>query len=140
MAEAKDCILTKAATDDERMSMLKQWAKEGKGYEHERDSRTIAARRQLTEQKPEMSDFTQNMPENAGLDDTPCPISHKTTQFGKISAVSRISIGIEMGGRPYFVVLPHEGLLLLLNLAASMSDGGQLKVTPAPEGFHFKTL
>jgi hypothetical protein len=23
----------------------------------------------------------QNMPENAGLDDTPCPISHKTPQF-----------------------------------------------------------
>ncbi len=87
-----------------------------------------------------MSDSAQKMPENPALDDPPCPISHKTPQFGKISAVSRISLALEMGGRPYFVVLPHEGLLLLLNLAASMSDGGQLKVTPAPEGFRFTTL
>lgn len=48
MAEAKDCVLQFAADDKERMEMLKTWAAEGRGYEHERDSRTRAARRQLS--------------------------------------------------------------------------------------------
>ena len=48
MAEAKDCQLIEPATDQERLDMLKTWAAEGKGYEHERDSRTRAARRQLS--------------------------------------------------------------------------------------------
>ena len=47
MAEASDCELIKASTDDERITLLKEWAMEGKGYEHERDSRTRTARRQL---------------------------------------------------------------------------------------------
>lgn len=47
MAEAKDCTLIKAATDKERSIMLHEWAREGRGYEHERDSRTRTARRQI---------------------------------------------------------------------------------------------
>lgn len=47
IAEAKDCSLIEAATDEERLAMLNEWAKKGKGYEHERDSRTRTARRQL---------------------------------------------------------------------------------------------
>ncbi len=49
MAEAKDCALIDRSTDAERLKMLHTWAAEGKGHEHERDSRTRAARRQLTE-------------------------------------------------------------------------------------------
>lgn len=48
MAEAKDCQLLEPASDSERLDMLKTWAAEGKGYEHERDSRTRAARRQIS--------------------------------------------------------------------------------------------
>lgn len=48
MADAKDCTLITLATDEHRIEMLKEWAKAGKGYEHERDSRTRAARWQLT--------------------------------------------------------------------------------------------
>jgi hypothetical protein len=48
MAEAKDCKLKFAASDDHRLVMLTEWAKTGKGHEHERDSRTRAARRQLS--------------------------------------------------------------------------------------------
>ena len=48
MAEAKDCQLMAAATDEQRLAMLTDWASTGKGYEHERDSRTRAARRQLS--------------------------------------------------------------------------------------------
>jgi hypothetical protein len=47
MAQAKDCRRLKPATDEERMEMLRSWSEEGKGYEHERDSRTHVARRQL---------------------------------------------------------------------------------------------
>jgi hypothetical protein len=48
MAEAKDCTLTVAATDEHRLVMLQEWAAEGKGYEHEQASRTRAARRQVS--------------------------------------------------------------------------------------------
>lgn len=47
MAEAEDCRLMEAATDEDRLKMLNAWAEKGKGYEHERDSRTHTARRQL---------------------------------------------------------------------------------------------
>jgi hypothetical protein len=47
MAEAKDCQLVEPATDQERIDMLNTWAAKGKGGDHERDSRTRAARRQL---------------------------------------------------------------------------------------------
>lgn len=48
MADAKDCTLTTPATAEHRIVMLDEWAAEGKGYEHERDSRTRAARRQIS--------------------------------------------------------------------------------------------
>ena len=48
MADAKDCTLTTPATAAHRIAMLEEWATDGKGYEHERDSRTRAARRQLS--------------------------------------------------------------------------------------------
>ncbi len=48
MAEAKDCALIHRSTDAERLDMLQKWAAEGKGHVRERDSRTLAARRQLT--------------------------------------------------------------------------------------------
>ncbi len=48
MADAKDCTLTTPATAEHRIVMLQEWATEGKGYEHERDSRTRTARRQIS--------------------------------------------------------------------------------------------
>ena len=48
MADAKDCTLTTPATAEHRIVMLQEWATEGKGYEHERDSRTRTARHQLS--------------------------------------------------------------------------------------------
>ena len=47
-ADAKDCTLTTAATDEHRLVMLQKWAAMGKGYENERDSRTRTARRQVS--------------------------------------------------------------------------------------------
>jgi len=54
MDDAKDCKILEPASDSERMDMLKKWAAEGKGYEHERDSRTRAARRQLSSENAEV--------------------------------------------------------------------------------------
>jgi hypothetical protein len=54
MADAKDCQLIAPATFRERLDMLKTWAAEGKGYEHERDSRTRAARRQLSSENADV--------------------------------------------------------------------------------------
>ena len=54
IAEAKDCQLLEPASDSERLDMLKTWAAEGKGYEHERDSRTRAARRQLSSENDQI--------------------------------------------------------------------------------------
>ena len=54
--------------------------------------------------------------------------------------IGRISLAIEVNGEPYFVVLPHDKLRLLLNLAKSLSESGTLHVTKAPEGYRFETL
>lgn len=48
MAAAKDCRLLEPASDIDRIHALQAWAKEGLGYEHERDHRTRTARRQLS--------------------------------------------------------------------------------------------
>lgn len=48
MADAKDCRLLEPASEIDRIHALQAWAKEGLGYEHERDHRTLAARRQLS--------------------------------------------------------------------------------------------
>jgi hypothetical protein len=55
MADSKDCKLTTPATAEHRIVMLQEWAKEGKGYEHERDSRTRAARRQISSENVEVT-------------------------------------------------------------------------------------
>jgi hypothetical protein len=43
-----------AADDNERMEMLKTWAAEGRGYEHERDHRTRTARHQISSENAEV--------------------------------------------------------------------------------------
>ena len=48
MAEAKDCTIVKAATDDERMDMLRKWSALGS----DKDSRARGARWQLSNEKP----------------------------------------------------------------------------------------
>ncbi len=48
IAKAEHCTLIEAATDEKRMEVLTAWAKEGRGYEAERDWRTLAARRQIS--------------------------------------------------------------------------------------------
>ena len=52
MAQASDCTLIQPASPQERIDMLMTWASTGKGAEHERDSRTRAARHQLPADDP----------------------------------------------------------------------------------------
>ena len=82
MAEAKDCQLLEPASDSERLDMLKTWAAEGKGYEHERDSRTRTARRQLSSENDQLhtppsegeeyQKFVEEMAKDCLCADGPC--------------------------------------------------------------------
>lgn len=54
---AADCVLVEAAADEERLKMLREWAAFGKGFEHERDSRTSTARRQLVASGESIPEF-----------------------------------------------------------------------------------
>jgi hypothetical protein len=54
MADAKDCRLLEPASEIDRIHALQAWAKEGLGYEHERDHRTRTARRQLSSENAEV--------------------------------------------------------------------------------------
>jgi hypothetical protein len=56
------------------------------------------------------------------------------------SVIGRISVCVEVSGRLCFVALPHDRLMLLINLAASLSDNGKLPVVKAPDGFRFEHL
>lgn len=56
------------------------------------------------------------------------------------SAIGRISMAVEVNGKPCFVVLPQDRMMLLVNLAASLSDNGKLPVKKAPEGFQFTSI
>lgn len=54
--------------------------------------------------------------------------------------IGRISLALEINGKPCFVVLPQDRMMLLVNLAVSLSDNGKLPVVKAPAGFKFETL
>lgn len=55
-------------------------------------------------------------------------------------SIDKISLAVEVGGKPYFVALSHDKLLLLVKLAESLSENGQLPVKKAPPDFKFTTL
>lgn len=74
IAKAEHCTLIEAATDERRTEVLKQWAAEGKGYEHERDWRTIMARRQI-------SSANSDYPTAVRVSETPDPVSGSETKL-----------------------------------------------------------
>ena len=59
--------------------------------------------------------------------------------MSEAKVIEKISISVQISGNPYFVVMSHDKMMLLINLATSLSDGS-LKVKKAPEGFKFTTL
>jgi hypothetical protein len=54
--------------------------------------------------------------------------------------ISNISLTLEVDGIPKIVMLPQDKLMLLVKLAASLSEDGKLPVRKAPEGFKFVPL
>lgn len=54
--------------------------------------------------------------------------------------ITAVSIAVQVGGKPYFVNLSNDKMLLLMNLAGSLSDDGKLHVVPAPDGYKFVSV
>lgn len=54
--------------------------------------------------------------------------------------IDKIALFIETGGQAYAVTLPHEQLMILVQMASGLSDTGALPVQKLPEGFQFTTI
>jgi hypothetical protein len=54
-----------------------------------------------------------------------------------LNTITKVTIAVEINGKPYFVNLPHDRALMVMNMAGGLSDDGRLHVTKAPEGFKF---
>jgi hypothetical protein len=57
-----------------------------------------------------------------------------------MSNITAVSIAVQIDGKAYFVNLPHERMLILMQMASALFDGGRLGVVPAPPGFEFTAL
>ena len=49
--------------------------------------------------------------------------------------IDKISIAVEVKGKPYFVILPQESMQVILMAAQGLSENGKLNLVDAPEGF-----
>ena len=54
--------------------------------------------------------------------------------------IDKIALFIETGGQAYAVTLPHDRLMILVQMASGLSDTGTLPVAKLPEGFEFTTI
>ncbi|MET3998876.1 hypothetical protein [Marinobacterium sp. MBR-109] len=54
--------------------------------------------------------------------------------------IDKIALFIETAGQAYAVTLPHDRLMILVQMASGLSDSGALPVQKLPEGFEFTTI
>lgn len=54
--------------------------------------------------------------------------------------ITAVSIAVQIGGKPYFVNLPQERMLILMNMASGLFDNGHLHVVAAPESYKFMPI
>jgi hypothetical protein len=54
--------------------------------------------------------------------------------------IEKVSLAVQIKGKPYFVALDSDKLHLLIQMAQGLSDNGKINVIPAPEGFEFKQI
>lgn len=54
--------------------------------------------------------------------------------------IERISIAVEIEGKPHLVVLPQESMHIVLMAAQGLSENGKLNVVEAPEGLKMLPL
>lgn len=57
-----------------------------------------------------------------------------------INDITAVSIAVQINDKPYFVTLPHNKMLQLMNMASELFDNGKLGVIDAPDGVVFSTL
>jgi hypothetical protein len=53
--------------------------------------------------------------------------------------VTRVSFAVEIGGEVYHIDLPHDRMLILVQMAASLSDTGELPAKKSP-GYQMQEL
>jgi hypothetical protein len=70
------------------------------------------------------------------------PIAPATVSYtnGEVMEITRVCMAVEIDGKPHFVMLPQERMLMLVDFAATLSDNGKLPVLAAPDEFKFETL
>ena len=54
--------------------------------------------------------------------------------------IGRVSMMVEVDGKPCVIVLPQERMRMLVDLAASLSDNGKLPVKKLGDEYHFETV
>jgi len=54
--------------------------------------------------------------------------------------IDKLSVAVEIEGKPYFVLIPKGSKELCLRMIAGLSDDSQLNVVSAPEGYNFTSL
>ena len=54
--------------------------------------------------------------------------------------IDKVSLAVEIEGKPYFVILGQEKLKLLVDIASGLADNEKLNVIKAPDDFKFSTM
>lgn len=54
--------------------------------------------------------------------------------------ISKVSIVVEIDGRPHLVLLPEERWSYAMAMVSSLTDSGRLEVMPMPDGYSFVDL
>lgn len=49
--------------------------------------------------------------------------------------IEAASIAVQIGGKAYFVSLPHDRMMILMKMAEGLSDSGKLNVVAAPASY-----
>jgi len=57
-----------------------------------------------------------------------------------MSEITKVSISVEINGKPYLVDLPEDRKIILINMASGFSDNGKLNVIALPENLKFTTV
>lgn len=60
--------------------------------------------------------------------------------MSRTAEITRAAMFVESEGNLYTVNLPHEQMIFLCNVAATLSNSGALPLVKLPEGFEFTTI
>jgi len=54
--------------------------------------------------------------------------------------ISKLSVAVEIDGKPYFVLIPKGCKELAVRLLAGLQEDGELKVVAAPDEYKFQAV